>query len=214
MKHTLVICGAPWHPAETARFGLALLCTESFDFEFREGDAAYLPEILPKFAVALLVKANVVSPADQRPWLTREGAKALQNHLRQGVGVGLVAIHAGTSRYESSSDLKKMIGGAFEWRPDPCRVTLETVSGHPLANGVTEFVVRDEHYLMAMNDTGVDVLLHSRSEHGVQSAGWTRTGDGGGRAGVLTPGHGLEVWQYPSFQRLLLNALRWTSKMN
>jgi type 1 glutamine amidotransferase len=92
-------------------------------------------------------------------------------------------------------------------------VTIEPRSGHPLTKEVAAFTVRDEHYFMAMNDVAVDVFLHSRSEHGVQPAGWTRS-EGEGRVCVLTPGHNLEVWLHPSFQKLLLNALRWSAKLN
>jgi type 1 glutamine amidotransferase len=47
----------------------------------------------------------------------------------------------------------------------------------------------------------------------VQPAGWTRA-EGAGRVCVLTPGHNLEVWLHPEFQKLLLNACRWTAKLN
>jgi type 1 glutamine amidotransferase len=52
----------------------------------------------------------------------------------------------------------------------------------------------------------------SRSEHDEQPAGWRRT-DGAGRVAVLTPGHNLEVWLHPSYQKLILNALRWCGRI-
>jgi len=55
------------------------------------------------------------------------------------------------------------------------------------------------------------VFLHTRSRHGVQPAGWTRA-EGLGRVGVLTPGHNLEVWLHPGFQKLLQNGLNWVAK--
>jgi type 1 glutamine amidotransferase len=66
---------------------------------------------------------------------------------------------------------------------------------------------------MSLNDAQADVFLRSHSKHGVQPAGWTRI-EGEGRVCVLTPGHNLEVWRHPEFQKLLLNALRWAAKMN
>jgi uncharacterized protein len=70
------------------------------------------------------------------------------------------------------------------------------------------FALKDEHYHMAFDASDADLFLISRSEHGMQPAGWTRT-EGRGRVCVLTPGHNLEVWLHPSYQTLLQSALRW-----
>jgi type 1 glutamine amidotransferase len=64
---------------------------------------------------------------------------------------------------------------------------------------------------MAMDDPQVDVFVTTTSEHGKQPGAWRRV-EGSGRVAVLTPGHNLEVWLHPSFQTLLLSALRWCSK--
>lgn len=212
MKRVLVIPEDVWHPAETVRCGLESLCSGGFEFEFVEGDASRLAVRLAEFSAVVLAKANMVSTTNQSPWLTLDFATALQDHLRQGNG--LVAVHAGTCRYDQSPGMKDLIGGVFERHPEPCTVTLEPCTAHPIAAGVKKFIVQDEHYFMTMSGVPVDVFLHSRSEHGVQPAGWTRTAAGGGRVCVLTPGHNLEVWLQPSFQRLLLNTFRWAARMN
>ena len=62
-----------------------------------------------------------------------------------------------------------------------------------------------------MDDPQVDVFMTTRSEHGEQPAGWRRT-EGTGELRYRTPGHNLEVWLHPSYQALLLNALRWCGK--
>src|SRR5690242_19393024 len=167
-------------------------------------------ERLAEFSVVVLARANMVSAADRRPWLTPDLATALREYAWRGNG--LMMIHAGTSRYEQLPGMKELIGGAFERHPDQCTVTLEPCAAHPLVAGVAEFTVHDEHYFMAMTGAPVDVFLRSRSEHGLQPAGWTRTGDGDGRVCVLTPGHNLEVWLHPEFQKLLLNGMEWVVK--
>ena len=209
MKRALVICGDAWHPAEIVRRGLASLCPEGFEFEFVEGDVNDLVARLAYFSVVVLARSNLISATDQRPWLTLDSAAALRDHLRRGKG--LMAIHAGTARYELTAGMKELIGGVFERHPEPCAVTMEPGAGHPLTAGVEQFVVQDEHYFMTMSDESVDVFLHSRSEHGLQPAGWTRTIDGG-RVCVLTPGHNLEIWLHPEFQKLLLNGMNWLMK--
>ena len=74
--------------------------------------------------------------------------------------------------------------------------------------GSATFTLKDEHYMMEMNDPDVDLFLYTESKHGRQPAGWTRS-QGKGRVGVLTPGHNPEVWRHPSFQALLRNCIGW-----
>lgn len=79
----------------------------------------------------------------------------------------------------------------------------------PICAGVEAFTEVDEHYFLHFDDPAAEVFLHSRSEHGVQPAGWMRR-IGRGRVCVVTPGHNRAVWLQPGFQRLLKNALAWT----
>ena len=205
----LVLCGDAWHPAETVRRGLAPL--DGFDFEFMEAGANCPPELPPEFPVVVLARVNIISAADHRAWLTPESEPAFQNHLRRGHG--LLAIHGGTSRYGALPAMRRAMGGTFLRHPPECAVTLEPSASHALARGVNRFTVRDEHYLMAFEGSEADVFLRSRSGHGVQPAGWTRLADGG-RVCVLTPGHRLEVWLHPEFQKILSHALRWTAGLD
>ena len=206
----LVLCDDSWHPAETARRGLSAF-TGEFSFEFLEGGAVWSAQKLDGFPLTVLAKANIASAKNDRPWLTEDSAPAFRDYVRRGNG--LLAIHSGTSRYEKLPPMNALLGGAFVRHPDPCAVTLEPTQPHPVTAGVETFTVHDEQYFMAMNDSAAEVFLHSRSEHGQQPAGWMRT-EGEGRVCVLTPGHDAKVWLYPSFQILLLNALRWTAKGN
>lgn len=212
MNRALVISGDAWHSVETVRSGLAPLHASGFEFEFFEGSAQSLEAGLRDFRIVVLAKANMISAADHGKWMSSGTMTTLRDHLRRGNG--LLVIHGGTSRYEQSPGMREIIGGGFLRHPPGCEVTIEPRSAHPLTGGVANFTVRDEHYFMGMNeDETLDVFLHSRSEHGVQPAGWTRA-EGDGRVCVMTPGHHLEVWLHPSYQKLLLNALRWTAKLN
>lgn len=209
-RRVLVLCDDIWHPAATARCGLEAL-SDDYSFEFAEDGVAWSAGHMNAFPLTVLAKANIASSRNEKPWLTAEKATAFSEYVRRGNG--LVAIHSGTSRYENLPAMHALLGGAFVRHPDPCAVTLEPVKLHPVANDVESFTVRDEHYVMSPLATDADVFLQSRSAHGVQPAGWTRT-EGEGRVCVLTPGHEVEVWLNPVFQKLLLNALRWAAKMN
>lgn len=95
--------------------------------------------------------------------------------------------------------------------PEQAPVMVTPHSGHPLSDGSTPFTMRDEHYFMAVDDPEVDVFVTTSSDYGEQPAAWRRM-EGNGRVAVLTPGHNVEVWLHPSFQKLLLNSLRWCGK--
>jgi type 1 glutamine amidotransferase len=207
----LVICGDAWHPAATVRQGLAPLGEHGFDFEFLDDSTKWRPEMMQNFSVVLLAKANMVSATDHRAWLTLDFEPAFQKYLQRGGG--LLFIHGGTSRYDGLPVLRRMTRGTFVSHPPECAVTFEPLASHALAKGVNTFTARDEHYVMKFEGSKADIFLQSRSEHGVQPAGWSRIVDGG-RVGVLTPGHNLEVWPHPEFQKILSNMLRWTAKLD
>lgn len=208
---TLVLCDDTWHPAAIARRGLEPLRRQGFEFEFLEDGAAWTAKHMNEFALTVLAKANITSSRAAAPWLDAESQHEFSDCVRRGRG--LVAVHSGTSRYEELPAMKALIGGAFVRHPDQCAVTIEPTGPHALAAGAEPFTVRDEHYFMSPVDAQAKIFLRSRSEHGEQPAGWARA-EGAGRVCVLTPGHNAAVWRHPSFQRLLLNALRWTAKMN
>lgn len=166
---------------------------------------------MSEYPLTVLAKANITSSKVEKPWLTQETQPGFLDYVRGGGG--LVVVHAGTCRYEELNVMNDLIGGAFTRHPDQCEVRIEPRNGHPVTAGVLPFAMKDEHYFIEMDAQDADLFMHSHSEHGVQPAGWSRT-EGLGRVCVLTPGHNLEVWLHPEFQKLLANALRWTTKLN
>ena len=126
-------------------------------------------------------------------------------------GNGLLVLHSGTAGYENTWTLRRLMGGVFREHPDQCPVTVEPQSPNPLTKGVLAFTLKDEHYFMELDDDQAEVFVKTISEHGVQPGGWRRN-EGKGRVCVLTPGHNLEIWQHPSYQKLLLNSIHWCSQ--
>ena len=205
----LVFCGDAWHPAATARRGLATFSATGLAFEFCEDDAACSSARLEKFDVAVLARANAVAAAKPVPWLKSDAEHGFVELVQRGGG--LLVVHAGAARYENLPALNALIGGAFVRHPDPCLVTVEPAAGRVLTRDVKSFSATDEHYFVRLDDARAEVFLHAKSAHGVQPAGWART-EGTGRVCVLTPGHNLDVWRHPEYQKLLLSALHWTAK--
>jgi uncharacterized protein len=203
---TLVICDDYWHPARTARAGLAPLAGNGFEFDWIEHAGEWSAERMAAYPLVILSKANNISATDQQPWVTEAVEQAFLAYV--GSGNGLLAIHSGTAGYSQLPVLRGLLGGVFLSHPPQCLVTVAPHTPHPLTTGSAAFALVDEHYHMAQDDAQADVFLTTTSEHGTQPAGWTRR-EGAGRVGVLTPGHNLDVWLHPDYQVLIGNALRW-----
>jgi type 1 glutamine amidotransferase len=203
---TQVLCDDYWHPARTPRAGLAPLEHSGFELDWIEHAGEWSAERMAEYPLVVLTKANNVSAADQQPWVTEAIEQAFLEYVRNGNG--LLAIHSGTAGYAQTPVLRGLLGGVFVSHPPQCPVTVEPRADHPLTAGSAAFIIKDEHYHMALDDTQADLFLTTTSEHGTQPAGWTRR-EGAGRVVVLTPGHNLEVWLHPDYQALIGNALRW-----
>ena len=119
----------------------------------------------------------------------------------------MLVVHAGTVGYSIAPGIHELMGGSFIQHPSACDVTLEPIPDHHLTKDALAFKVYDEHYFVEHPDQCEDFLL-TRSAHGVQPGGWTKS-FGEGRVCVLTPGHFESVWKHPQFQSLVRNGLRW-----
>lgn len=204
-QQTLVFCDDQWHPGVDVQRGFATLAETPFDFEFVADGRLWQPDRLNNFPRVVVAKANHRCATDQTPWLTAETQGMFRDYVRKGGGLFL--IHGGTC-YKDLPEMRGVTGGAFLQHPEQCAVLLEPNKEHPLMARVNSFQAHDEHYSMTLDAPDAEVFLYSRSEHGTQPAGWTRR-EGAGRVCVLTPGHNLEVWLHPEFQKLLRNGLNW-----
>lgn len=205
----LVLCDDRWHPAATPRTGLASLGDCGFEFDWIENAHDWSAARMANYPLTILTKSNNVSSKDETEWMTPAIEVAFREYVQ--AGNGLLAIHSGTAGYQETPILRRLLGGVFLHHPKQCPVIVEPKTGHPLTAGSEPFTLKDEHYFMALDDSEADVFLTSTSEHGTQPAGWTRR-QGAGRVCVLTPGHNLEIWLEPGYQRLILNGLEWCGK--
>ncbi len=207
----LGLCDDKWHSGQIPQKGLASLEKFGFEFDWIEDADEWSAQQMVDYPLVILTKSNNISSTDETPWMTEIVQQALLDYVKSGKG--LLVLHSGTADYQKALKLRALMGGVFCEHPDQCPVTVEPLEGHPLTEESEAFTLMDEHYFMDLDDEQADVFLTTNSEHGTQPGGWTRFA-GAGRVCVLTPGHNLEVWQHPSYQRLLLNALRWCSTEN
>ena len=210
----LVLCDDLWHPAEIIERGLAAFPDERFSFDIvKTAKDILTPEWIRQFPMIICCKSGSVNAANNAPWfepgVTEVMPKEFDEYVREGHG--FLAIHSGLAygKYRFP-EYNQLVGCMFLRHPPRCTVEV-TVSDekHQISSGVGSFCARDEHYMIEMQCEDAEIFLTSSSEKGgIQPAGYTRK-LGNGRLCALTPGHTLEVWNNPQFQKLLSNAIDW-----
>jgi type 1 glutamine amidotransferase len=221
----LLICDDYWHPGKIAIDGVAPLSKQGFQYDVIENARDFSPDMLSKYPVVLLSKCDETSQADKTPWKTEAVQKAFADYVEGGGG--LVAVHSAVFAGENTRILDELIGCKFISHPNAVPVSVQPVKPHPVTEGVGFFRETDEHYHINITAKDADILLASYSPAqgeeskyqedpyhnapaAIRPAGYVRT-QGKGRICVLTPGHNLPVWLNLQFQKLLENALNWTS---
>lgn len=213
----LVICDDVWHPAEVIERGLAALPQNRYSFELvKTAKDILTPEWIEAYPAILCCKSNSVNQGNSEPWFEEGVTEVMPEHFERYImeGHGFVSLHSGlVYGPKNRPDFARITGAGFCGHPPRCTVEVHvTDTSHPVAQGVEDFVSRDEHYMMEMLADDASVFLRSSSlKGGTQIAGYTRM-LGEGRLCALTPGHTLAMWTHPQFQRLLMNALAWCLK--
>lgn len=205
----LVLAGDPWHPADIVRVGLVGLRQFGFEFVWSEHAEDVDTARLGEYPIIVLAKANYTPAGRNASWLS----EPMQHSFTDFVcgGGGLLALHSGAAVSADATALRRLLGGAFRGHPEPCPVRIEPLVPSALATGCDAFESVDEQYAMELDDEDAEIFLVTESDHGRQPAGWSRH-KGDGRVCILTPGHKADVWSHASYQRLLLNVLRWTGE--
>lgn len=154
-----------------------------------------------------------------------EGQKtALLDFVRSGRG--FLGVHSATDTFYAWPEYLKLIGGYFDGHPwhqtvrikvaDPAN-PLVSFLGTSLEIGDEIYQFRDfddrgSHVLLRLDETSVDLTrggVHRRP-YGWPLA-WTRS-YGQGRVFYTALGHEEAVWRDPRYQRLLLNAILWSTR--
>lgn len=216
MVRVLVLCDDVWHPGEVIEKGLEDLQDKEFHFDFvYDAKDILTPEMLAEYPIIMNCKGNAITAANNEPWfeagVTEVGPKELEEYVR--AGGGFLSVHAGnTASLNGCDEYAEFVGNRFVTHPPRCEVQVMVEKQHPVTDGVTDFVIRDEHYELDVFAENAEVLLRASSEKGgTQIAAYVRE-MGKGKICVLTPGHIWAVWQNDMFRKLLFNAIRWTMR--
>jgi type 1 glutamine amidotransferase len=227
--NVLLLCNDYWHPGQVPIDGVLPLKDRGFNFDIITDSKEFKTEMLSKYPVVIIAKANNNSNTDESSWKSQAVQNAFVKYVEDGGG--LIAIHAGLVPGENTETLDRLIGARFMNHPPSTLVTVQPIKPHPIADGVDMFCDVDEQYRLKIISDDVDIFMasyspaydeengesietddpYSKNQAWIDAAGYVRT-QGKGRVCALSPGHYLAIWHSPQFQRLLENAINWCSE--
>lgn len=221
----LLICDDQYHPGQIVIDGLAPLTEKGCEFDIVIDGLDVNPLSFYNYPVVILSKCDEATPSNRVSWASQEVQQGFVDYVENGGG--LLTIHSGLVAGENTNLLHGLIGSRFKWHPHEIEVTAGPLKAHLITEGVGQFTEVDEHYYLELLKNDMDVLMASFSPsqgnvenyefdsyhncpQKIEPCAYVRL-QGRGRVCVLTPGHNLNVWLNPNFQKLLHNSLRWCS---
>lgn len=214
MINVLVLCDDYWHPADVIELGLAPLEGDAFHFVFvKTAKDILTPERIAEYPVIINCKGNTVNAANRSPWFEEGVTEVCPKEFRAYVeaGGGFISAHSGNTSKEGDA-YTAFSGNYFIGHPPRCAVDVKVAAKHPVTEGVSDFRIRDEHYQMGIVADDARVLVKTYSEAGGEQVGGYVRDMGKGRFCMLTPGHTVDAWYNPEYQKMLANAIRWCAK--
>jgi hypothetical protein len=181
------------------------------NFVFSKDGTIFTPENLAGYDAFLFYTSGdpQVQPrnglGDNYPLMTEAGKRALLDAIREGKG--FVGIH---STIEGLPE--ELLGAGCDGTGRPQRERPGLVDGsfpgmEPLP---VDFAPEEEWYACKGFRPDLHVLLTHSDGARRSPIAWARM-EGAGRVYYTGLGHSLETWQDPTFRRMLLGAIRWTT---
>lgn len=137
---------------------------------------------------------------------------------RVRAGTGLLALHASnvfataeSGQGENYKLVHDLIGSRFSSHgplPHESRFWVKFDRRHAITQGLDDFEVAHEHYVIELADPAVEVLAVREAAEGPEPLLYVRH-DGKGRVCYLQLGHDMRVWDEPLVRALLGRALWW-----
>lgn len=175
-------------------------------------NAAWAASGRPKMISEPAVERTAAQPAN---WIKPEQGKAVRQFVERG-GAALF-LHNTTHVGLTDPDFRHVLGAAYAGHP-PIRTFKVKIKNpdHPIAKGVSDFVVTDEQHYMEYDKDVKHIFLETVNEEGLTYRNLGATAPGGwaydygrGRVCYMSPGHLLTVLWNPEYIKLQKNAVRW-----
>ncbi|MCL2094420.1 MAG: ThuA domain-containing protein [Treponema sp.] len=216
MIPVLVLCDDFWHPAEIIERGFKSLKQTDYSFDFCYTPKDVLtPEWVKQFPVIVCAKGpNRLNSANQNGWFDEGVTEFMIPDFEAYVkeGGGFISLHAGNTARDKEVGWGPFVGNIFQGHPPRCEIDVKITGKHPIVDGISDFVIRDEHYAIEVIDPNAIELFRTVSASGGDQPAGYAIERGKGRLAALTPGHILSVFENPSFAQILLNTLKWVRK--
>ncbi len=156
--------------------------------------------------------------AKPQNWITQEQAEAVRDFVAEGNG--LYSFHNNSHVSLSSPIYREVMGGAYIGHPPLRPFKVRVVStGHPITQGIGDFMVNDEQHYVAYDKNPQNILLQAENidglaygEHGTKSiSGWAHE-YGKGRVVFTAVGHTVYAMWAPEYLKLQKRAVQWLLK--
>lgn len=200
----LVVAGGHGYPVEPFREVFAaypdLACTF---VEEQQGGEAF--EDLGDWPYDAIVLYN---------YMKRPSEKQRENFLTLlDRGVGLVILHHAIYGYRPWPEFQKIVG-VTSWLSGAkddveFKIHIED-SRHPITQGLSDFVIRDEVYQGHGLDPKVHVLLTTEEPSNARAVAWVHTYRNSPVC-YFQLGHDAKAYHTPEFREILGRAIRWTA---
>lgn len=221
-KLLLIGTGPDGHPPSTHEYidGLkileqALKPNPSLDITLVKAEGAWAngPELIDR------ADAIVLFVAEGAKWIQLDEQR-LNAFQRAGKrGAGLVALHWATGTKEAKYiDAFVNLWGACHGGPDRKYKDLETTlkpAKHPIADGLSEFTIKDEFYYalkMVKPVEQIKPVLTAKIEDHEHPVAWAWERPNGGRSFGFTGLHFHKNWQEKAYLQMVVRGTLWTMK--
>ena len=140
-------------------------------------------------------------------------------------GIGLIVLHHALADYQAWPEFEKAAGGKFLLGDETVNgvkvpksgtgggeLALHVVSkDHPITKDMDDFKVRDEYYNKCRVASDVTLLLTTENPGNQKEVAWCKE-HGKSRVVYIMSGHDEKVYNDPSYQKVLANAIRWAAR--
>ena len=201
MKVLLLVGGPAYHDSPGHRAVLSGFLSKQFDVTMTDDLGALTPDSLAEYQV-IVNFMTFLEPTD-----------AQINALLDAVegGKGFVGIHGATVTFWNQPRYLEMIGGKFI-EHDPNKLftvkvrTARAVEKSPITEGVDDFEIQDELYIIEGDITQWQILARAEGHAIVYTKQW-----GKGRVYSNALGHDAVAMDVPAFQILITRGVQWAA---
>lgn len=143
--------------------------------------------------------------------LTAEQAEGLFRGIAHK-GKGFIGVHSAADSFKETPGYLNMVGAKFLSHPDHWpMLTFNVLSRfHPVLQGIEDFQMAEELYLMETYGS-FELLMSTWWKGFERPITWVKP-YGHGRVVYTALGHDKQQTENPNFQRLIVNAVRWTAE--